>query len=536
MWVKRSGMVFVFLTILLTALILRIFYISFGSVYDDVKTVAGGRSSELIVYNSKGIIYDRNIYPLAGGQFTYYYIINPREFDRSKIECLSSITGTDYNNLTNHLKSEKPFVLKSCNELNEEIKGVTAFEGTSRYPEKSVAQHLLGYLDLENKVGLSGIEKAYDDVLSENSSSFTVKYPTDAIQGLISTNHIVPSEFDNDDTTDGIALTIDKQLSLIAEESMDKHFDEGCVIVMNPNNGEILTMSSSPKFDVDNISSYLNSGNGELINKSMVNQSVGSVFKIVVAAAALENGFDEFSYECKGGISIGGRVFNCQNSKKHGDLTMSEAFACSCNSYFIALGQILGYDCIVEMAELLGVDSSIRICKDMYSTSGVIPDNEGIQALANLSIGQGGLLISPLQICRMTAVACNGGFLVNPTVYEGIVKDNAIVNKSDYSYKSQVLSSNVAVTLKNMCIDCVNDGTGASAKPSVGEAGGKTASAQTGKISEDGKEILATYFTGFYPADNPEYVITVFSSDGDSGSKTCAPVFREICEFIAINY
>ena len=86
-----------------------------------------------------------------------------------------------------------------------------------------------------------------------------------------------------------------------------------------------------------------------------------------------------------------------------------------------------------------------------------------------------------------------------------------------------------------MCIKCVSDGTEQTAKPATGMAGGKTASAQTGKYSEDGREILNNYFTGFYPADKPKYVITVFALDGKSGSETCAPVFKEICDFISEN-
>ena len=87
-----------------------------------------------------------------------------------------------------------------------------------------------------------------------------------------------------------------------------------------------------------------------------------------------------------------------------------------------------------------------------------------------------------------------------------------------------------------MCIQCVEVGTGKNARPALGGAGGKTASAQTGKFKNDGTEILSTYFSGFYPAENPKYVITVFASDGKSGSATCAPVFKEICDFIGQNH
>ena len=131
-------------------------------------------------------------------------------------------------------------------------------------------------------------------------------------------------------------------------------------------------------------------------------------------------------------------------------------------------------------------------------------------AVANLSIGQGSLMMSPLEIARITAVMCNGGYLVNPTLYYGTYIDGVIDNQSGYSYKSKIIDSETAALLKEMCMYCVSDGTG--------------------------KEILNTYFTGFYPADDPQYVITVFAANGESGSKTCAPVFKEMCDFIAQNY
>ena len=200
------------------------------------------------------------------------------------------------------------------------------------------------------------------------------------------------------------------------------------------------------------------------------------------------------------------------------------------------MGQLLGYDKIIETAQLFGADSSIKILKDMSSSSGVLPQESGMLAVANLSIGQGSLMMSPLEIARITAVTCNGGYLVNPTIYYGTYIDGVIDNQSGYSYKSKIINDDTAAMLKEMCVYCVSDGTGASAAPAVGTAGGKTASAQTGKIGDDGEEILNTYFTGFYPADDPQYVITVFAADGESGSKTCAPVFKEMCDFIAQNY
>ena len=534
MWVKRSGIIYLFLILLFLAVIFRVYYVSFSDISDKTKSVAGSRSATLELYSSKGVIYDRNLCALAGNQFAYYLVVNPRGFDRSNIDYISGLTGNDIEYINSKLQKESVFVLKSYFEPKP-MDGVYVYEGTTRYSEQPTACHLLGYLDLNGERGLSGVEKAFDNELSVYTSKAYIRYATNALQGVIAGLGI-EAQYDSEDTTNGIILTIDRQLSIAVEQSMSKYIERGAAIVMDCNSGELLAMSSMPIFDAENISAYIDSDSGELINNAMTNQTVGSVFKMIVAACAVDNGLADFEYECNGGISVGGRVFTCQNQKKHGTLTLKEAFAQSCNSYFIALGQLLGYDKIIETAQLFGADSSIEILKDMSSSSGILPEEEGILSVANLSIGQGKLMLSPLEIARITAVMCNGGYLVNPTAYYGTYIDGAISNKSSYNYKSQIITSDTAAILKDMCIYCVSDGTGTAAEPSKGGAGGKTASAQTGKIGEDGKEILNTYFTGFYPADDPQYVITVFAADGESGSKTCAPVFREICDFLAQKY
>ncbi len=533
MWIKRSGFVFITIFLIMLALIFRIFYISFSDIKKEVKEAAGGRVATLNIYNSKGIIYDRNLSPLAGNQFVYYLVINPRGFDRANLEYLSEITNTDTQAINEKLNRETIFVLQSFYEPKS-MNGVYSYTGTARYPSTCISSHLVGYLDSDNKVGISGVEKAFDTELDLFSASTTIKYTTNAVRGAIGTLSLL-EEKTAEDSKNGIVLTLDKTISLAAKNIMSKYITEGSLIIMDANNGDILTMLSYPEFEAKNIEKYLNSEKGELINNSTVNQTVGSVFKMILAACAIEYNVDSFEYECTGGISVGDRVFNCQNNKGHGKQNLKEAFSNSCNSYFIALGQLLGYDKIIEISQLFGVDCKIEICKDMFSSAGNLPEESGILSVANLSIGQGELMISPLQIARITAVLCNGGYLLNPNIYKSMYVDDKIINESEYQFRSQIISSDNATILKNMCISCVEEGTGKSAKPEKGGAGGKTASAQTGKYS-DNKEILNTYFTGFYPANEPKYVITIFAKNGISGASTCAPVFKEICDFLCENY
>lgn len=530
---KRSGFVYITLIALLSALIIRIFYISCGFMNPDIKSVAGSRSAKITLYNTKGLIYDRNLKQLAGNQKCKYLIISPREFDKSNINYLSQITDTPIEIINNKLKEEGVFVLKTFMSP-QSIKGVYIFDGATRYPESSVCQHILGYLDSDGIVGVSGIEKAYNEELSTFNSRVTLNYSADATRGIIAGLGFNQSA-EESEITNGIVLTLDKKLAEFSEKALKKYVNEGAIVIMDANNGEILSLSSFPTFEQENISSYTDSSLGELINNAITNQTVGSVFKIIIAASAMINNIDSFTYNCNGGISVENRTIICQNNNAHGYQTLEDAFSNSCNSYFIALGQLLGYDRIVETAELFGVDSSIELCKNIYSSSALIPENRGTLSVANLSIGQGELMISPLSITRITAAICNGGFLVNPQIYKNMYINGKNINEPDYNYRTQIVSSSIAEKIRKMCVQCVEIGTGKNAMPNHLGAGGKTASAQTGKYI-DSKEILNTYFTGFYPAENPKYVITIFAKNGKSGSQTCAPVFKEICDFIHENY
>jgi len=524
---KRSGLLLIMLWTAIFAVLLRVFYISYGALNTKVMATAGKRDGSIALYNSKGVIYDCNLNLLAGNQPTYYLIVNPREFDRQEISYLVDISDKTYNEINEKLKYEKPFVVTS-QIMPRDINGITSVYGYSRYPQEKVAQHIVGYLDDDGIVGLSGVERAYNDFLSKYNSAVDFSYTTNAINGILSQPDIKNTKR----TNDGVVLTIDRDLSYVAEKSLKEFTESGCVIVMDCNNGNLLTLSSTPGFEYKKIAQY---ENNELLNNALVNQTVGSVFKIVVALSAIENKIEEFEFECNGGITVSDRVFSCQNANSHGLQMLSDAFANSCNCYFIAIGQLLGYDKIMDTAKKLGLDSSIKISKDLYSYSAQMPEDESALSLANLSIGQGELLISPLSVARMTATVCNGGFLVNPTIYKGMYLDGELVNCPGYSYKSNVIDKSSSEKIKQMCIECVNDGTGKNAKPNSRGAGGKTASAQTGKYDKEQKEILNTYFTGFYPADTPQYVITVFAHDGKSGAETCAPVFKEICNYIEQN-
>ncbi|MBQ4052131.1 MAG: penicillin-binding protein 2, partial [Clostridia bacterium] len=431
--------------------------------------------------------------------------------------------------LQEKLRKETPFVLQTKEKAGA-MQGVYLFEGECRY--SGVAQHLLGYLDQGNEVGLSGVEKEYNDYLNLFSTTVSVKYNGDALQGMMAGLGVQKTE--SQPTQNGLVLTLNAALCEALEEALDGQIKKGAALVLDCHTGEIKAAASRPGYDEHSILTYLDSEEGELVNRCFAGQTVGSVFKIILAACALEAGLEDFKFECGGGIVIGDLSFACHQHSGHGAIGLKEAFSQSCNVYFIALGQLLGYDRIAEMSKRFGYNEAISILGSMTASAGNYPAKSSNMALANLSIGQGDLLASPLQIARMTAVIANGGFLTEASLYRGIYLNGALKTDGEIKGSKQILSTEIAEKLQEYCVYTVESGTGKAAKPNAGSAGGKTASAQTG-VLENGKEKLNVYFTGFYPAEDPQYVITVFAEDGESGGQTCGPVFREICDFMAEN-
>ncbi len=525
---KRSFLFYLIVLLLFAGLLFRCFWLSTGKNAEQSQMAVAGRNAEMILYRSKGIIYDRNIEAIAGGQPCWYLLVDPRGFLEENFNELYQISGLDRAQLRKKLKKETPFILMASESMN--LPGIKAFEGTQRY--SGIAAHLLGYLDGAGEVGLSGLEREYNDYLNLFASTKKVRYSIDAVRGMIVGLGI--EDIENEESKNGVVLSLDKGLSVALERSMDRYVDAGAAIVMDCTTGELYASCSRPVFNEGEIEKYLNSSKGELINRAFGAQTVGSVFKIILTACALEAGMENFQHSCTGGIVVGGRTFACHNHSGHGSVGLSEAFAQSCNAYYIALGQLLGYEKIAEMAQRFGFGEPITVAGKMAASAGKIPQKGGSLALANLSIGQGALTASPLQIARMTAVIANGGILPEIEVYQGIYLNGNFKKVEQPEEDERILAEEHADRLLEYCVATVERGTGKNAKPQFGTAGGKTASAQTG-IIENNEEKLNVYFTGFYPAENPKYVITVFAEGGASGGETCGPVFREMCDFIAQN-
>ena len=484
------------------------------------------------IASSRGMIYDRNMLALVNRNEKTILIVDPTDEAMSNLE--ANLTAEEYSMACEKAAKGKPFLIECENWQGESdsIEAVTVYE---RCSSSDTAAHVIGYTDSEDS-GVSGIEKAFDSLLKEYSGTLSVRYSADATGRMLKGDdfEILSENFASEG---GIVLTVDREIQRVCEDSVMRNgIKTGGAVVLNAQTSEILALVSVPCFDRDNMEQSLTAENSPFLNRVLNAYSVGSVFKPIVAAAALEAGISENTlFDCKGYVTVNGQRFNCHKKDGHGLINMAQATAVSCNSYFIQLGQLTGEDKIIQIASALGLGEEIELCDGMFSVSGNLPEASAIDsapALANLSFGQGTLLATPLQIGAVYCAFANGGYYREPYILKNMVDED--LNVTAY-YKNEinnkVLTDSICERIGEMLSLTVSDGSGKLAKPMCYEAAGKTATAQTGQI-RDSAEICHTWFAGYYPAENPEYVIVVFNEDGDSSSTDCAPVFRDIADGI----
>ena len=526
---KRVIFSFLALSVLSCALICRIAVIN-ETLSSEASVSQSARRID--VAESRGMIYDRNMLPLVNRESRYVLAVDPTS---EAMLCLKNeLTESEYETALKNASDGTPFLIE-CEKYEGECENIVCMSVYDRYSSAGTAKHIIGYLDSDNN-GVSGIEKAFNDLLNKYSGTLSVRYTAD-VSGQVLRGSSFEAVSDGYMSGGGIVLTLDGEIQRICENAMELNsLENGAVAVLNAQTGEILALASTPAFDRENMSESLSDENSPFLNRALNAYSVGSVFKPIVAAAAIEAGISaDTVFECTGSVTVNGQQFNCHKKDGHGALNMAEAVAVSCNSYFIQLGQQTGAENIVKMASRLGLGAEISLCDGITSVSGSLPDADSLDskpALANLSFGQGTLLATPLQIAAVYCAFANGGYYREPYIFKEIVDGNG--NVTAY-YKNEindkVLPDSVCEDVCEMLELTVSDGSGKLAKPMCYDAAGKTATAETGWI-RDGEQIYHTWFAGYYPAENPEYVIVVFKEDGDSSSTDCAPVFRDIADGI----
>jgi penicillin-binding protein 2 len=537
------------------------------------------RQVELKEYN-RGEILDRNLLPITGTQTSTALYCLPREMTRNQTQdtntsgkvaaksgeqnlvrttqiltgIIASTTQGDpepspcvidlYAELKQAMNSGKPFVRIASNLTPEEtarinasqLSGVVAAPVIRRYREDGFMAHILGYCSGgQNQEGITGLEKHYDNILRENTTSHELTSILDArgiaIQGLM-----FKLRNEQDRHRGALVLTIDKRIQATVEQAMNEQIKTGAVVVMDVNSKEILAMASRPAFNPYEVPQIIKDDkNGSLNNRALMAYHPGSIFKILVTAAALEEKLvspDE-EFNCKGNYVFNDEVsIPCFREKGHGKISFSQAFALSCNPSFIETGLRLKRAGLLTYAERLHLTDENILGYGNYQAKSYITIENADPAVGNACLGQEGVMLTPLQICNLVATVADNGRYAPPVLVRYTIDREENKQMLTPPTKEQVISPQTAQILQQLMQKVVTEGTGKTASLTEVSVAGKTATSQTGNYDQEGNEILNTWFTGFFPADNPRWAIVVLVEGGKSGAENAAPVFQTIAHQI----
>ncbi len=478
------------------------------------------------VGSAEGTIYDRFGTPLVNCGDAYYAVVNPTP--EALAELLPHLESLD--GLLEAARDGLPFCVRVDTKdfLSDDIQVLTL---PVRQPEIPLAQHLIGYT--QDGKGVTGLEKDYDRVLRGTEDTASVTYTMDAMQNVLL--GLMPQVMETEGKNPGIVTTLDARIQRICEEE-GSALQKGAIVVMDPENGDVLAMASFPSYQLNALAEAMQDENSPLINRCLYSYSVGSIFKLVTCAAAYEQGVTAFLGDCTGKVEIGTQLFRCHDWEGHGEVDMKQAMIYSCNSYFIELSQQLDAGIMRETAQNLGFGTQIALTSSIVSSGGTLPTPEQLQLpaeKANFSFGQGVLTATPLQIAQMTCAIANDGEMPLARLIRGMTFDDgaAVENEKNPVY-SQTMPRNMAYFLQNMMEAAVNESSSSNAVPELVFAAAKTSTAQTGRYDENGVEYCHAWITGYFPIDDPQYAVTVLAEDGGFGNDVAAPVFREIADRI----
>lgn len=529
----RKISVLVLITVMFVSVSARLFFLAKGGY--EIAGVSGATRT-VSVSKLRGNIYDCNGKKLVNEKEEIFVAAKP--CTKSADILKEHLSERQYFNLLSRVSRNEIFLEETDGfECDEDV--AKTVKVLKRYDKDQTACHVIGYINSIDNNGICALEKSYDDFLKEDGMTLKLRYSSNAQNDVLNGANI---EFlsDNYYSKKGIKLTLDKEIQKFCENAMKLYSNDcGACVVMDAENSEVKAMMSTPGFEPDNVSKYLNDDNSPLLNRALNSYSVGSVFKTVVAAAAIKNGYENFEHFCKGNIQIRNYSFSCLSGVSHKKEDLSSALANSCNTFFISLAKQMGYRKIMETAENLGFGQSFELCGDIVSSSGYLPPENEVNSdgeLANLSFGQGSLMASPLQIAVSYCALINGGEMNFPKLVMGKVDTQGNFTGENRKYlQVRALDKQSSLKVRELLEKNFTFENYTCAKPSYNcSSGGKTSTAQTGWYDENGKEILHSWFAGFVRAGDTDYVIVVFKENGKSGASDCAPIFKEIADRIII--
>lgn len=576
----------VFFAVLFLILIGRMFYLQIlrGDVY--LEMADKNRISEHLTLPARGYIYDRNGVKLAENQKIFQAVLFRENTDNiektlKNFQKIIPLDDDELERIHKEMKRKKAFMpIRIKNNLSFEemaliqlnaadLKGIQTEEEITRYyPLKEYSAHAVGYvsfltekdmsdekdsplLDLIGyRIGRVGVEEGWEQTLQ-------------GIPGRRKTEinaygrSVRVLEEEKAQKGKNLTLTIDSRLQEFAVKTMGE--ESGSVIVMDIYTGEILTLVSTPTYDTNIFTKPIPKkiwadliGNEKrpLQNKAINGvYSPGSIFKLIVALAGLESGHitaDKKVY-CSGRTQIGKQYFHCWSRWGHGKVNLEEALMHSCDVYFYELAQEIGPDKIIEVAHRLGFGEKVGL-NLTGEKAGLLPsrkwkkeklkDNWRVGDTLNLSIGQGFLNVTPIQLVKAVAEIANGGYPIQPHL---IKNDETIV----FNHKTPLFKKSHLKLVHSGMNMVVNNrkGTGYASRFDLNgqKMAGKTASIQVRRISMKEREsgVLSqnelpwkyrdhAMFAAFAPVENPRFAIIVAVEHGGGGSRTAAPIAGKV--------
>lgn len=543
----KASLVFLFLIISLAILCGRLFFIQIIK-YDPYSRMAADQHKLTIPIEARrGTIYDRNMKEVASSipAYSVYAVARDLKQKATTARLLAPILGLDEKFLLDRLMRNKPFVWLSRKvhpEVADQIKELGIDEiklmACSRrsYPGGELMSHVVGFCDVDNN-GLEGLELYYDDYLKGAGGWCETSRDGRGFElAAFEANAVVARDgYD-------LVLELDELIQHMAQDALSKAVKRwkanyGIVIVMDPRDGAILAMANYPTFDPNHPSSHFAS---QRRNRTITDCfEPGSSFKIVTAAAALEEGLVEVSdkFYCEeGAYRVGGRTLH--DYRPNGWLTFSEVIVKSSNIGTVKVAQNLGKEKLWSFAGSFGFGRVSRV--DLPGeVRGILrqPSEWSKTSISAIPMGQE-VACTALQLVGAISCIANDGRLMKPRIVSRIVdKNGELVRSFPPEVVRRVVTKETARKMKDILIKVVEEGTGKEAGIAGYKVAGKTGTAQ--KAKPDGSGYSDTRFVasfiGFAPAEDPLFSMVVVIDEPTPrhfGGTVCAPVFREVAQGI----
>jgi penicillin-binding protein 2 len=563
-----------------------------AGVDEDIKptweTQKLARTYTLDIPAPRGQITDRNGAPLAQNRLSYNLAVNfptPLDFNdaqaldyaHQQIATASKLIGRTIqlkdDAILRHYHNRGILPLEIATNLSDDeydaVKDKLPPQMTLRgvyqrvYPQGKIAGQIVGYCGRTGRnpdgiidnhetlwpetEGREGIEQTFNAMLAGQHGEFKMTFDKD---GRKTSEKIATAPVPGNT----VVTTIDLRLQELAEKALEKKAKRGAIVIVDPNNGDVLALASWPDYDpnvfvpsisAEKFKALQNDPDIPLLPRAFRSAyPPGSTFKVAVGIAALESGAvtatDE--YQCTPSIDIGNVTFHNWKKTDRGYLNFVQALTESCDTWFYQVGIKTGAQPIIDWAQKLGFGAKCGI-PIRNEVEGRIPTDAYMKAthgrkilngdIANMSIGQGDILVTPLQMAQCMGIVANGGTFYQTRLVEQVqTVDGAIVTAYNVREKRNLnLSESTIAQLRTGMIDAVNGGAGTAHAASLDnvEVAGKTGTAQWGPKN---KERTAAWFAGYLPADNPKYAFAALY-EGDVGVKShggtvAAPLIAQV--------